>query len=157
MRTLEELEYDNVWNSFENNFSFRPSVSGPFPAINEPKDSITFRLAADYDDVMIDELQSAISDAFMECGIGSQEIYYLDWQHECYAIKINQIPTSWANGFPDGDYAIFITTDMKAGTFGHPWESSICIFGRNFVNSLLKRKPKILKNIIRNEGLYEYA
>lgn len=154
MRTLGDIEYDEAWEAFYKNFSFHPSVNGPFPAIAEPNDSITFQLAQNHDDAMIDELSKAICQSFIECGLSTQEVYYLDWQHECYALITDEISTSWATGYPDGDYAIFASKDMSTGTFGHPWEPSICFFGQSFVNALLKRKPAILRCAIRNAGGY---
>ncbi|MFZ6769856.1 DUF2716 domain-containing protein [Undibacterium sp. Di26W] len=154
MRALDDDEYAKVWDNFDKTFSFRPSVKGPFPAITEPKDSITFLLAHDYDDALLDELENALFQAFLDCGYASKEVYYLDWQHTCYAITINENNDSWMPGFPDGDYAILLSKDMSVGTFGHPWEYSICIFGESFVKAIIKHKPAIFQKVIRNPGCY---
>ncbi|MFZ6759603.1 DUF2716 domain-containing protein [Undibacterium sp. Ji50W] len=154
MRTLDDDEYARVWNNFDKKFSFCPSVEGPFPAITEPTDSITFLLAHDYDDTLIDELGNVLFQAFIECGYESKEVYYLDWQHQCYAITMNKNNGSRISGFPDGDYAILLSEDMQVGTFGHPWEYSICIFGKSFVQAIIKRKPAIFQKVIRNAGGY---
>jgi len=154
MRTLGIDEYDEVWANFEKAFSFRPSVRGPFPAITEPKDSMTFLLARDYDDALIDELNNVLFQAFIDCGYESKEVCYLDWQHACYAITINKNNGSRISGFPDGDYAILLSEDMRFGTFGHPWEYSICIFGESFVKAVIKHKPAIFQKVIRNAGGY---
>jgi len=157
MRSLVNSEYSEVWDNFEKKFSFRPSVNGPFPAIKEPDDSITFLLAWDHDDAMIDELRNAIFSALAACAIEAQEFYYLDWQHECYALDIKTSAETWINGFPDGDYAIFLSKDMSVGTFGHPWEYSICIFGEAFAKAIIKQKPAMLEKVIRNSGGYELS
>ncbi len=154
MRVLAEVEYDEVWNAFERKFAFRPSVSGPFPGISEPPDSITFRLASNVDEAMLHELKVALWDAFTACGAWSTEIYYLDWQHECYAIDKLSAESSWVNGFPDGDYAILLAKDMHTGAFGHPWEQSICLFGDQFVKRVLQSKPRVLTSVMRNNGRY---
>jgi hypothetical protein len=39
--------------------------------------------------------------------------------------------------FPDGDYYIFLSEDLTSGTFGHPWEQSLCVFGRVLVDALV--------------------
>ena len=31
--------------------------------------------------------------------------------------------------FPDGEYCIFLADDFSFGTFGHPWQRSVCVFG----------------------------
>ena len=38
--------------------------------------------------------------------------------------------------FPDGDYYAFAGPDLNEGTFGHPWEPSLCVFGHRLVASL---------------------
>ena len=159
MRTLGDKEYDKVWDSFYKAFSFRPSVDGPFPAILEPKDSITFDfpLPRDIHDEMIVELAEAIFESFSESIRASDEIYYLDWQHECFAITLNDITNNRFNAYPNGDYAILISKDMRVGTFGHPWEDTICIFGESFVKAMLQRKPKIFHTVVRNSGGYACA
>ncbi|MEE1806266.1 DUF2716 domain-containing protein [Streptomyces sp. BE133] len=30
---------------------------------------------------------------------------------------------------PNGNYFIFLSEDFRAGSFGHPWEESPCLFG----------------------------
>jgi len=154
MRELDEAEYDAVWDDFYGKFDFKPSVDGPFPAIKEPRDSITFKFRENYTDSDIDNLAKSISTAFVECGVELEEVYYLDWQHDCYALAPTEIQGSWATGFPDGDYAIFLSKDMAFGTFGHPWENSICVFGDRFVKALLTVSPSILEYSIRNSGCY---
>ncbi|WP_406045041.1 DUF2716 domain-containing protein [Micromonospora sp. NBC_00898] len=65
----------------------------------------------------------------------------LDWQHTSYhfwphrqACRPDQ---EWPiEIFPDGDYYIFLTPDMSCGTFGHPWEQTLCVFGEPLVKVL---------------------
>jgi hypothetical protein len=38
--------------------------------------------------------------------------------------------------FPNGDYYAFLTEDMTAGTFGHPWEQTLRVFGDQLVSAL---------------------
>lgn len=153
MRRLEPKEYSDTWNVFDETFKFRPSVSGPFPAISEPERSITFRIREQFDENHLDEFRETIFGAFSVVVGDAEEIYYLDWQHECYGIHING-ETTWVSGYPDGDYSILLSKDMKIGTFGHPWEQSICLFGDLFVEEVLKKRPYILEAAIRNNGAY---
>ncbi len=154
MRELEETEYREVWDVFYEVFQFHPSV-GSFPAILEPSQSITFRLRDQHEDIEVNELQETIFDAFSKIVGSSMEVYYLDWHHDCFGINIGSNP-SWITGYPDGDYAILLTKDMQFGTFGHPWEQSICFFGDTFVKAVLKKRPSILEKVIRNKGGYEF-
>lgn len=64
MRSLENTEYQYVWDAFYERFKFKPSVNGPFPAIVEPSQSITFRLRDVHTDEELDELRDAIFRAF---------------------------------------------------------------------------------------------
>jgi hypothetical protein len=38
--------------------------------------------------------------------------------------------------FPNGDYYIFLSEDFRTGTFGHPWEETMCIFGDRLLTAL---------------------
>jgi hypothetical protein len=154
MRSLNSTEYAEVWDTFESAFKFHPSVNGPFPAISEPACSVTFRLNADYTEEQLDELGAAIRLAFAESGSPSDEIYYLDWQHDSFIGTISSMP-AWMNGYPDGDYASLLRKDLQSGTFGHPWEGSICFFGDAFVNEILRLRPAMLDKPIRNRGSYK--
>lgn len=31
--------------------------------------------------------------------------------------------------YPIGDYYAFLTEDFSEGTFGHPWEQTLCVIG----------------------------
>lgn len=153
MRSLENIEYRRVWDAFYEKFKFKPSVNGPFPAIVEPSQSVAFLLRDRHTDDELDELREAIFRAFSVAERLIEEVYYLDWQHECFGIKIGSA-SSWVNGYPDGDYAILVEESMRSGTFGHPWEGSICFFGDVFVKEILKKRPSILGDVIRNSGSY---
>jgi hypothetical protein len=39
--------------------------------------------------------------------------------------------------FPDGDYYVFLSEDMTVGTFGHPWEQTLCVFGDPLLSTLV--------------------
>lgn len=103
---------------------------------------------------MLDELQASIIGALSSCNAFVQAVYFLDWQHESFQVDGPATEKTWVNGFPDGDYAIFLGNDMSLGTFGHPWEYSICFFGENFVNEVLKNRPRILDSVLRNKGCF---
>lgn len=38
--------------------------------------------------------------------------------------------------YPDGDYLAFLTPDYTQGTFGHPWEETLCVMGDRLIASL---------------------
>jgi len=39
--------------------------------------------------------------------------------------------------FPEGGYHAFITQNLDQGTFGHPWEQTICVFGSDMTDVLV--------------------
>lgn len=140
-------DYDRYWSEFGERFTFRPSVSPEVrPGIREPRDSVTLSLtpifggprstfAAGEAAVGAEALR-----AFVAVFKAAERLVVLDWQHQGYwfrphvhAVSENVWPV---HPFPNGDYYIFLTEDMTAGTFGHPWEQSLCIFGEALVNQL---------------------
>jgi hypothetical protein len=63
----------------------------------------------------------------------------LDWQHQTYRFWPHRLTCQpdqqWQTEvFPNGDYYIFLTEDMSTGTFGRPWEQTLCIFGEPLVS-----------------------
>jgi hypothetical protein len=46
---------------------------------------------------------------------------------------------------PDGDYYAFLTEDLTMGTFGHPWEGSLCVFGGPLIERLCPTLDSVLR------------
>ncbi|HTU68301.1 MAG TPA: DUF2716 domain-containing protein [Steroidobacteraceae bacterium] len=149
MRSLGEPEYTQIWDAFYARFHFKPGTHGPFPAITEPPGSITFSLLPDSTDADIDEFIAAMQSALKAATTPGHEIYYLDWQHECFAFDPHAEPNPRFNGYPDGDYAILLARDLSYGSFGHPWEDTICCFGDPFVREILRAPPRVFHEIKR--------
>src|SRR5262249_12047493 len=136
IRKLDEREYNRIWRVFERSFDFRPGVDGPFPGIVEPNPSVTFELIEKHQDKDVDEFAEIVRRALQHCSKDGGEIYYLDWQHECFAFQpADDAPFS---GLPDGDYAIFLAPDLTFGSFGHPWEGTLCFFGSDLIEQILR-------------------
>jgi hypothetical protein len=157
MRELAADEYDRVWRAFDNRYQFRPGLRGPFPGILEPKDSICFALRDGDLDAAIDDYGKLLREAFIATVGPDAELYYLDWQHVCYRGRAGDDWKGRPNGIGDGDYAILLTLDLASGSFGHPWEWSLCLFGRAFVSEVLRRGPRIFERVLRNEGGYDFT
>ncbi|WP_030456937.1 DUF2716 domain-containing protein [Herbidospora cretacea] len=143
----EELPgYAEFWDPFTERFAFRPSHEGAV-AICEPAPSVTVdlapvfahegaRFAAGLDAVNALGLL-AMTHVFPE----SQRLVVLDWQHSCWWFRPHRQALDprpeWPVGvFPNGDYYAFLTEDMSTGTFGHPWEQTLCVFGDPLVTAL---------------------
>ncbi|MEU4247735.1 DUF2716 domain-containing protein [Amycolatopsis sp. NPDC026612] len=125
---FSEPEYDDIWSRFEERFAFRPDTQ-EFPGITEPAHSATWRLGA-LDDPRLDGIVHKGLRASVKPG---EELYWLDWQHAGYRFdpaRVDGAGPRWPGAvIPNGDYYSYLTGDLRLGTFGHPWEATICVFG----------------------------
>ncbi|WP_410580414.1 DUF2716 domain-containing protein [Amycolatopsis sp. lyj-108] len=145
-------EYTRVWNRFFADFSFRAG-NDPllWPGIAEPPGSVTWRLAAldkhpEYQ--LLDWMVSVIREGLTSC---ADELYALDWHHESY--RLATTAKDWPlSPFPDGDYHIYLTPDFRLGTFGHPWEYTICVFGEELVTAISAELTLILGKPLRRSA-----
>ncbi|GGQ83639.1 hypothetical protein GCM10010166_62250 [Couchioplanes caeruleus subsp. azureus] len=138
---------DPYWASFNQRFAFRPGMRS-WPAIEEPGPSVTIDLEPIFAGghaqfasgaAAVDSLTLAALTRVLDADTG---LVVLDWQHQSYRFwphrfacqPHQQWPTTV---FPNGDYYIFLTEDMNTGTFGHPWEQTLCVFGEPLVSALV--------------------
>jgi hypothetical protein len=140
--------YEDFWEPFDTKFDFRPSSTPTGPAIAEPEPSVTIDLGP----VFVGPSPTfaagkaavnALALLAMTKALPAEErLLVLDWQHLCHwfwphrhAVANDQ---RWSvEVFPNGDYYAFLTQDMTEGTFGHPWEQTLCIFGRRLMPKLV--------------------
>ncbi|MFF8847596.1 DUF2716 domain-containing protein [Streptomyces sp. NPDC015127] len=158
---LPEAEYRYVWDRFYEEFSFRPSTSSlQWPAIKEPVDSATWSLAALDDDPgyeRLDRLVELVKKGLASC-VGPQgTLFALDWQHTSYRFVPHAVggpaqPAWPLSPYPDGDYYIYLSEDFRMGSFGHPWEESLCLFGEALLDSVSTDVDKVLGPPIRRSG-----
>lgn len=155
--------YKRIWDSFYAKFAFHPSMEpSSWPGIKEPSPSVTYSISSlyggdeDYFNSSINDLHEKALSAFRKCSKMEEPLYVLDWQHPAY-LFFPHVPFAaehWENWktsvFPDGDYYIFINHDLSFGTFGHPWEQTICVFGEKLIHEFEKNLPNIFKEIRRN-------
>lgn len=144
-----QIPYDDAWWPFEARFGFRASVdaAGP-PAIDEPHGSVTVDLSPVVEAgpaafaAGSAALDAVALRAFIDL-IGDEdggELLALDWQHPSYRWS----PARHALGeerwrvrvFPDGDYYVHADPDLTWGTFGHPWQRTLTVWGEPLVATL---------------------
>lgn len=138
-------EYDDIWAAFDARFAFRAGVSpDAWPAITEPVPSVTFDLGvipdgpergAAYDAINAEALRAFV------WTLPDRELAVLDWQHPAYRFRPGDQALAWQPDwpvpvYPDGDYVAFLTPDLTEGTFGHPWERTLCVIGERLGSSL---------------------
>ncbi|MCX5404229.1 DUF2716 domain-containing protein [Streptomyces sp. NBC_00335] len=126
-----------LWDRFYAAFDFKPSVSR-FPGISEPTPSATWHAhghgrprVADFSARLDDIVRRGLI-AVTEPG---ESVFWLDWNHDGYRYDPRRTgipgrpPTPGEGTYPNGDYYLHLTEDMRLGTFGHPWEQTLCVFG----------------------------
>ena len=130
-RLFAEPEHDDLWTRFSEEFAFRPDTRA-FPGITEPAGSATWHVG-DAEDAALDRFTETIYKGLRESVEPGEELYWLDWHHAGYRFdpaRVDGTGPRWPGFvFPGGDYHIYLTADLRLGTFGHPWEETICVFG----------------------------
>jgi hypothetical protein len=85
---------------------------------------------------------------------GDEELTALDWQHPAYRYSPSKHVLSGVEWnipvFPNGDYYVHATADLRWGTFGHPWQQWLCIWGQDLVEALA---PELLAWLPRHAAL----
>jgi hypothetical protein len=161
---LTEEERCAVWSDFERRFSFRASVHPVrWAGINEPGDSRTYAIGhvygdeAEYDRLTMD-LCEKLHAAFRRCSGPAEAVWVLDWQHDCYRFWPGRpfcydSEEDWSvPPLPNGDYRIFLANDLRFGVFGHPWEQTMCVFGRPLLEAIDAAVPELFGAPIRVGG-----
>ncbi|MGW4940838.1 DUF2716 domain-containing protein [Actinoplanes sp. NPDC004185] len=131
-----------------------------WPAIKEPAASITWSLAALDDDpgyLKLDAMVDVLNGGLWACTRPEQNLLILDWHHDCYRVRPHAITAehapSWpASMMPDGDYNIHLAEDLSYGTFGHPWEYTICVMGVPLLQRVTDDLDGILLRRVREGG-----
>jgi hypothetical protein len=158
-KTLSEQNSDYAWGRFYQYFNFNPGINEKdWPGIHTDKPFIKFSIenlwGSSYSEsINTNFIQKAI-DAFVEITKDGEEIYALDWQHECFYVNPrlltpglmadNESSIPVISFIPNGDYYIFMTEDFENVWFGHPWEKTITIVGNELINAFNKNKPLFL-------------
>ena len=150
-----------IWATFEAKFGFRAGVSADaWPAISEPTPSLTFDLSAipegpprgaAYDAINAEALRAFV------WGLPDTELIVLDWQHPAYRFSPSRQALTWRADwkvpvYPDGDYYAFLTEDFSEGTFGHPWEQTLCVIGKR-LGATLGRSLETWLPVTRRNGV----
>ncbi|MFG2716477.1 DUF2716 domain-containing protein [Streptomyces goshikiensis] len=163
---LSEAEYRDVWDRFDAEFAFRPGMNpAKWPAIKEPLDSVTWSLASLDDDPAyerLDRLVEVVKQGLTACVPPHGTLFALDWQHTSFRFSPHLVRGSeqerWPlSPYPDGDYYIYLSKDFLTGSFGHPWEGSLCLFGQDFLDVASAKIDGILGSPIRMSGLPHHA
>ncbi|SFR20309.1 Protein of unknown function [Lentzea waywayandensis] len=133
IRPVGEAEYRDLLERFKQRFEFNASMHD-FPGITEPADSVTWSNLLD----AADEAAPAVRRALKACVQPGELIFFADPYHLGSAADLHRVdgpgqPRWLQSAIPDGDYAINTPYDLRFGTFGHPWEDSLCAWGEDLL------------------------
>lgn len=156
---------DEFWDRFSSQFGFTPSMTAEdWPSIIEPTPSKTFDVKEVFGGTATENARLLILlaetyQSVFERAIADDEcVVVLDWQHDCYLYNPHsgfdyKKYEDWPiEPYPNGDYYIFLTTDLSNGFFGHPWEKTICVFGGKFLSALNAMNCNVLSKTCRVNG-----
>ncbi|MER7736078.1 DUF2716 domain-containing protein [Streptomyces erythrochromogenes] len=153
--TIGALDDGPLWDRLEREFGFRPSTSR-FPGFEAPAPSVTWSLdAVDRGgDEPLDELRRITERALRSLAAPGQQLFWLDWQHIGYAFDPHRVggpgrPRWPGSVYPDGDYYLFLHPDLEFGTFGHPWEGTLTVFGTPLLAAVEARFTALLGEPLR--------
>ncbi|MEV7617712.1 DUF2716 domain-containing protein [Streptomyces sp. NPDC089799] len=84
-------------------------------------------------------------------------LFALDWQHASFRFSPRLVRGSgqerWPlSPYPDGDYVIHLSEDFLTGSFGHPWEESLCLFGKGLLAAVSAEIDDLLGAPNRRSG-----
>ena len=156
---LDGVEQREIWGRWYAEFDFRPSTH-VFPGIREPAPSATWSLDTLTDDpgyLKLDRFTATVRRAVVTCTPAGESVLVLDWHHTCYRVRPGLLAGDERPGwplspYPDGDYYIYLAEDFSCGSFGHPWEHTICLFGAAMLAQADHAVSGVLGRPVRRDG-----
>ncbi|MDI9896330.1 DUF2716 domain-containing protein [Rhodococcus sp. IEGM 1381] len=156
---------DEHWATFISKFGFRAGIKPEsWPAIAEPTPSVTFDLAIDAlptrasAGALFDAINAEALRCFLTEFPGDPLFVVLDWQHPGYIFDAEAHANAAEDAewrvpvYPNGDYYIFGRDGFSEGTFGHPWERTLCVYGPRLVATLGRTLATWLPTV-RTDGI----
>jgi hypothetical protein len=148
---LYEAEYREMWDRVYAQLSFSPDVR-EFPGIQEPVPSVTWPLGPS--ESLVDKLTEPFRRT-LPIVAPTEDLYWLDWNHVGYRFDPRRVggeaQPDWPGAaYPDGDYYLYVTRDLRLGTFGHPFEQTLCVFGAELLAEVEPELTDLLGRPVRN-------
>ncbi|WP_184203493.1 DUF2716 domain-containing protein [Armatimonas rosea] len=124
----ENLVWERVETVLRPAFNWYDDV----PGILAPAPSRTYTITTHYSPEGQAFFAELLRPTFCRMVPSGQRILVLDWQHPCYSVGPHLLVTDthWPIPvLPDGDHYFFLDDSFRWGTYGHPGQQSLCIFG----------------------------
>ncbi|MBP2471670.1 hypothetical protein JOF53_000542 [Crossiella equi] len=152
---LNDPEYRTLWDTVHERLAFRPHPRC-FPGITEPPGAVTWNLGAGE----ADTLQEVLERGLRSVGEPGERLHWLDWNHIGYGFDPDlcggEGQPEWPGAvYPDGDYYLYLPSDLRFGTFGHPWEATLCVWGTGLVAAVEKELTALLGEPVRRAEVPE--
>jgi hypothetical protein len=145
-----------VWERFVSQWKFPAQASR---GLVEPAASVTWHLEAiDGHNDLIGELQRTIEHGLRASTRPGERVYYLHPFTQGYHFDPRLVggpgqPPIPRPAYPDrGDYRLYTTEDLRLGTFGDPWECSLCVFGEDLLSEVENDLTALLGTVLRRGG-----
>ncbi|MFJ3306931.1 DUF2716 domain-containing protein [Streptomyces sp. NPDC086549] len=166
---IGDRDHDALCEEFKARFTFKPSYTY-YPAIQEPPDSVTwhvgdvtdtrhaYRLMRNLpDDHRVARLQKAVERGLRACVRPGEQLYSVSWWHQGYRFDPARVGGSGRPTWPgaacwEGEYYKLLSRDLRMGTFWHPWEESLCVFGAELLAEVEHDLTAILGTVMRRGG-----
>lgn len=147
MRVIADKDlYQKIWDKIFSEYSFYPSADSHRKWLKPGGVFQKFLLTT-----LWDERQEAIVNTIL-CEVIGEEMYALDWQHDCFLFDPNErIPTGYAYFdnerncsvyfpayYPNGDYHFFVSKNWAFGLYGHPWRKELIVVGEELILEIEK-------------------
>ena len=141
-----EVDYDAAWAPFDERFAFQADhYERDQPAIKLADDCLVLDLAEVFagHGPRFAAGEAAINTSALRAFVwlaADDELIALDWQHPAYryspALQALSDEAPKVAVFPEGDYFAHMTQDLCWGTFAHPWQQTLTIWGEDLVRTL---------------------
>ncbi|MFF3679705.1 DUF2716 domain-containing protein [Streptomyces sp. NPDC002120] len=148
-----------LWDRFCAVFDFKPSTAHR-PAITDPPSSAVWDLHSHHRLVpdLPERLDAIVRRGLLTATEPGEFVYWLDWNHDGYRYDPRRTdvpgrpPRPGKGTYPDGDYYLHLTDDLRLGTFGHPWEQTLTIWGPKLLAAVEAEVTELLGTPIRRRA-----
>ncbi|MFE2875145.1 DUF2716 domain-containing protein [Streptomyces roseus] len=146
-----------LWDRFYADFDFKPSVTYR-PTITDPSPSAVWNLHSHHRLVpdLPAELDAIVRRGLLAATEPGEFVYWLDWQHDGYRYDPRRTdlpgrpPRPGEGTYPNGDYYLNVTHDLRLGTFGHPWEQTLTVWGPTLLTAVEAELTDLLGDPVRH-------
>lgn len=151
MNVIEDKQqYNEIWNKVYDTFHFQPAYSKEIKTYSYNEKHVRFHLTK-----LWNTEQENIVNNMMIRTFKNEELYALDWQHDCFIFSPKEcIPSHFYDTeracdvyfptyYPDGDYYLFLNKTFTKGLLGDPWQKEICIIGDELIKLFIENAKKL--------------